>query len=147
MDLGITGRDQVSEHEATSPSTEYSGVEEVLDLDFGKCRLQVQVPIKSGISDPRELVGKTVVTSFVGLTEHYFARLEGHEVQNDFVNRSTSASKKRQLKTKIRYMGGSVEAACRLGVGDGIVDLVGPFSTPLLLSIEPTAARTLPSLY
>src|SRR6201746_899179 len=42
VSLGITGRDQVLEHEAAFPSTETSGVEEVLDLGFGKCKLQVQ---------------------------------------------------------------------------------------------------------
>ena len=30
-----------------------------------------------------------------------------------------------KLKTRIKYVGGSVEAACALGVADGIVDLVG----------------------
>jgi ATP phosphoribosyltransferase len=35
---------------------------------------------------------------------------------------STSADWK--LKTVIKYVGGSVEAACALGVADGIVDLV-----------------------
>ena len=29
------------------------------------------------------------------------------------------------LRTRIKHMGGSVEAACALGVADGIVDLVG----------------------
>jgi len=29
-----------------------------------------------------------------------------------------------KLKTKIKFVGGSVEAACALGVADGIVDLV-----------------------
>jgi ATP phosphoribosyltransferase len=32
------------------------------------------------------------------------------------------------LKTKIKYVGGSVEAACALGVADGSVDLVGMFN-------------------
>ena len=121
MDLGITGRDQVAEHEALSPPTEDTGVEEVLDLGFGKCSLQVQVPEKGSVMHAKELVGMNVVTSFVGLTEKYFARLEGQEHQN-------------KLRTKIKYVGGSVEAACALGVADGIVDLVGPLQEPLLLS-------------
>jgi ATP phosphoribosyltransferase len=32
---------------------------------------------------------------------------------------------KRKLRTKIIELSGSVEAACALGVADGIVDLVG----------------------
>ena len=39
-------------------------VEELLQLDFGKCALQVQVPISSGIESVDELIGKRIVTSF-----------------------------------------------------------------------------------
>ena len=120
--MGITGRDQVAEHEATSPSTEYTGVEEVLDLDFGKCKLQVQVPEKGPIFNVKDLVGKNIVTSFTGLTNQYFAKLEGHEVK-EFSTESTDPPAK--LKTRIKFVGGSVEAACALGLADGIVDLVG----------------------
>jgi len=91
---------------------EESGVEELLDLGFGKCRLQVQVPEKGNLKEPGQLVNKNIVTSFTGLTRKYFAELEG--VENG-----------RPLMTKIKYVGGSVEAACALGVADGIVDLVG----------------------
>ena len=94
-------------------------MEEVLDLGFGTCALKVQVPEKGTISDTRDLVGKNVVTSFVGLTEKYFAKLEGQEIMNGEV------PVRSKLKTKIKYVGGSVEAACALGVADGIVDLVG----------------------
>lgn len=129
VDLGITGRDQVAEHEAISPPTEDTGVEEVLDLGFGKCSLQVQVPEKGSIKHPKELVGMNVVTSFVGLTEKYFAHLEGLEHPNGVMNGDVPF--KNKLRTKIKYVGGSVEAACALGVADGIVDLVGALSQPL----------------
>lgn len=99
-------------------------MEEVLNLGFGKCRLQVQVPEKGKLKRPEELVGKNVVTSFVGLTEKYFAELEGLErIENGVTN--GDAPVKNRLKTKIKFVGGSVEAACALGVADGIVDLVG----------------------
>lgn len=130
--MGITGRDQVAEHEALSPPTEDTGVEEVLDLGFGKCSLQVQVPEKGSITHAKELVGMNVVTSFVGLTEKYFAHLEGQEHQNGVMNGDVPL--KHKLRTKIKYVGGSVEAACALGVADGIVDLVGALQEPLLLS-------------
>jgi len=141
VDLGITGRDQVAEHEAISPSTDHTGVEEVLDLGFGKCSLKVQVPEKGEISDPKKLIGKNVVTSFVGLTKQYFARLEkedddkttrkeegkaaneGRKLEPRLPNGTSSTTE--ELRTKIKYVGGSVEAACALGVADGIVDLVG----------------------
>lgn len=124
VDLGITGRDQVAEHEAFVPATKDTGVEEVLNLGFGKCRLQVQVPEKGKLERPEDLVGKNVVTSFVGLTEKYFARLEGLDgIENGVTN--GDAPVRNRLKTKIKFVGGSVEAACALGVADGIVDLVG----------------------
>ncbi|KAH0536352.1 hypothetical protein FGG08_006778 [Glutinoglossum americanum] len=129
VDLGITGRDQVAEHQAVTAGEAVAadgGVEEVLDLGFGKCRLQVQVPEKGEITDPVELVGKNVVTSFVGLSAAYFSKLEGHQGVIDAevtINGEISEANKK-LKTKIKYVGGSVEAACALGVADGIVDLV-----------------------
>ena len=106
------------------PPTDDTGVEEVLNLGFGKCRLQVQVPEKGILGRPEELVGKNVVTSFVGLTEKYFARLEGLDGFESGVGHGDTPVRNR-LKTKIKYVGGSVEAACALGVADGIVDLVG----------------------
>ncbi|KAN0069997.1 hypothetical protein V8E54_011578 [Elaphomyces granulatus] len=108
VDLGITGRDQIAEHDVRLPDGEISGVEEVLDLGFGMCKLQVQVPEKGSITTASELVGKNVVTSFTALTEAFFSKLEGTD----------------GASTKIKYVGGSVEAACALGVADGIVDLV-----------------------
>lgn len=95
-DVGITGYDQVLE----------SGVDvDVrLDLGFGKCKLQVQVPEKSPYTDSAQLAGKTIVSSFTKLSADYFSQY--------------------QQQTKIKYVGGSVEASCALGVGDAIVDLV-----------------------
>jgi ATP phosphoribosyltransferase len=119
IDLGITGADQVAEHKALNPEPE-AGVEQLLDLGFGRCRLQVQLPEKGELKEAKDLVGKNVVTSFVGLAEQYFAKLEG-------VDQSVIGDGKKKLKTKIKFVGGSVEAACALGVADGIVDLVGKF--------------------
>lgn len=118
VDLGITGRDQVGEHDAALAEGEESGVAEILDLGFGACKLQVQVPEKGDITEAKQLVGKNVVTSFTALSTQFFAGLEG----------ATDSGK--ALKTKIKYVGGSVEAACALGVADGIVDLVGMFTFP-----------------
>lgn len=119
VDLGITGRDQVAEHEAVVPPTATSGVEEVLDLLFGKCSLQVQVPEMGGITKPEELVGKNIVTSFTNLAEAYFRDLEAK------ADGGAANGDVKKLRTTIKYVGGSVEAACALGVADGIVDLVG----------------------
>ena len=133
VDLGITGRDQVAEHEAKYPATEGKGVEEVLNLGFGKCKLQVQVPEKGGTNDPMDLLGKNVVTSFTGLTEQYFRRLEDQQskTQQEQSSSVTDGDERRagKLRTNIIELGGSVEAACALGVGHGVVDLVGESSS------------------
>jgi ATP phosphoribosyltransferase len=105
VSLGITGKDMVAE----------SGVADLLvelqPLGFGKCKLQVQVPTWSSIKTVEDLVGKKVVTSFENVAGQYFAKLD--------------KERQSQNPTTIEYIGGSVEAACALGLADGIVDLVG----------------------
>jgi len=89
-------------------------VTEVLRLGFGKCSLQVQVPEAGPIKTVDDLAGKRVVTSFEVLAGDFFNRVDSK------MGLTTS-----ETKTKIEYVGGSVEAACSLGLADGIVDLVG----------------------
>ena len=84
--------------------------------------MQVQVPQKGALQTPEDLIGKNIVTSFTKLTEQYFAKLESKLGNGEGVTNGDGMPK---LLTKIKYVGGSVEAACALGVADGIVDLVG----------------------
>ena len=121
VDLAITGRDQVAEHDVMQPPTATKGVEEIMDLGFGSCKLQVQVPEKGNIETPEQLVGKNVVTSFTNLSKQYFTNLEATSSDEQVVN----GMGEKPLRTKIKYVGGSVEASCALGIADGIVDLVG----------------------
>ncbi|KAI5292545.1 ATP phosphoribosyltransferase (ATP-PRTase) (ATP-PRT) [Ascosphaera acerosa] len=117
VDIGITGRDEVAEHNTKlKRGATASNVEEVLDLGFGGCRLQVQVPANGELKEPAQLVGKNIVTTFTGLTSDYFARLEGKTSKN--------AAGQWELDTNIKFVSGSVEAACALGVADAVVDLV-----------------------
>jgi ATP phosphoribosyltransferase len=95
----------------------------VMDLDFGACKLQLQVPEKGQYVNPSDLIGKNIGTSFVHLAEDYFAALEQKAELADTSNGELPA--RRKLKTKIIELSGSVEAACALGVADGVVDLVG----------------------
>jgi len=106
VDLGITGHDVILEAQMEHLVTEE------LRLGFGKCSLQVQVPDSSGITTVEELTGKRIVTSFEVLTGQFFDKLDD--------KLELSGNK----KTQIEYVGGSVEAACALGLADGIVDLV-----------------------
>ena len=83
-------------------------VEEVLRLNFGSCALQVQVPDSSPYNSAADLAGKRVVTSFEVLAGQYFGKIDD---QLNLVGED---------RTKIEYVGGSVEAACSLGLADGI---------------------------
>lgn len=109
---------------------EGEGLEEVLDLGFGKCRLEVQVPEQGNIKDPKDLVGKNVVTSFVGLAEDFFRTIESKSREKSADGIGEPKEGLPPLRTKIKYVGGSVEAACALGVADGVVDLVGMTALP-----------------
>lgn len=130
VDLGITGWDQVQEHDASvrtwnrnrrdsvdmGTEDKVAGCEMVLELGFGGCRLQVQVPEKGQYQTSQDLIGRTIGTSFVSLAAEYFAKLEQGEGGD---------VSPRKMRTKIVELSGSVEAACALGVAEGIVDLVG----------------------
>ena len=142
VDLGITGFDQVREHDAgvreiararrmsgessLEEDAKPRGCETVLELGFGACKLQVQVPAKGEYVEGKDLIGKNVGTSFVHLAQEYFARLESE--QDGLTNGDALPLGDRKLRTKIIELSGSVEAACALGVADGIVDLVGEYS-------------------
>ena len=144
VDLGITGWDQVQEHDAgvraiyrarrfsgkitmeeeVAHNGRGSGCETVMDLGFGACKLQVQVPQNGPYSSPKDLVGKNIGTSFVHLAQKYFANLE-LEMDSANAQAGNPSELSSKLRTKIIELSGSVEAACALGVADGIVDLVG----------------------
>jgi len=102
IDLGITGQDMIAESNVN--------VHQLVELDFGKCDLCVQVPVKSGIKDPKELVGKRIVTTFTHLSSQFFSKLD--------------EELKPEKPTTINYISGSVEVSCTMGLADGIVDLV-----------------------
>ena len=100
VDIGITGLDVVKESMVD--------VKHIMDLGFGKCNLCVQAPVADKITDVEDLAGKRIVTSFPDLTKQFFEPLD----------------KKKGVETKIKFVSGSVEAACGLGLADGVVDLV-----------------------
>jgi ATP phosphoribosyltransferase len=76
------------------------------------------------------LSGKRIVTSFPNLARKFF-------------NKYDTADK----KTSIKYVSGSVEAACGLGLADGVIDLVETGTTMMvslpasLMSISSATAR------
>ncbi|KAG5186854.1 ATP phosphoribosyltransferase [Tribonema minus] len=115
VDLGITGYDVLQE------SGEGDNVETVMELGFGKCRLCVQAPVTSAIKDVSVLAGKRIVTSFPHLTKKFFDQFGDDK------------------ETKIKYVSGSVEAACGLGLADAVVDLVETGTTMKAAGLEVVA--------
>lgn len=108
-------------------------ITELQPLGFGKCALQVQVPERSTkLQKVEDLVGKRVATSFDGLATEFFAELD-ERINNE----RTKRGEKSLGKTKIEYLGGSVEAACALGVADGIIDLVESGETMRAAGLHP----------
>ncbi|KAI8969332.1 hypothetical protein BDF20DRAFT_827604 [Mycotypha africana] len=102
VDLGISGQDMIVENEVEDK------INQVMELGIGACRLCLQVPMQSGFKSLEELAGKRIVTSFDGFAKKVFEPID----------------KKLGTKTVINYVSGSVEAACALGLADGIIDLV-----------------------
>ncbi|KAG2139595.1 ATP phosphoribosyltransferase-domain-containing protein [Suillus bovinus] len=102
VDLGITGHDVILEAKMQDQITE------IHQLGFGKCALQVQTPENGPFKSVEDLAGKRVVTSFDVIAGAYFAKID------------EQLSLTGDNRTKIQYVGGSVEAACALGLADGI---------------------------
>merc|ERR1712157_252288 len=66
------------------------------------------------------LAGKRIVTSFPNLTKEFYK----------------SYDEKAGVETKVRFVGGSVEAACSLGLADAVVDLVETGTTMRAAGLE-----------
>lgn len=112
VDIGVTGIDIVEEAGME--------VERVMDLGYGKCKLCVQAPVASKITDVKTLAGKRIVTSFPSLTKKFFDPLD----------------KELGVTTNIRFVSGSVEASCGLGLADAVVDLVETGTTMKAAGLE-----------
>ncbi|MFU8867962.1 ATP phosphoribosyltransferase [Natronococcus sp.] len=65
-EMGITGYDQVRE-------AGVDNVAELLDLEFGRCRLVLAAPEDGEIEAVEDLAGRTVATEFPNITRNFFA--------------------------------------------------------------------------
>lgn len=110
VDCGITGIDVVQESDVD--------VNTVLDLEFGKCKLCLQAPV-GAFSSAAEASGKRIVTSFPVLAKRYFDQYDSQD-----------------RKTSIKFVSGSVEAACALGLADAVIDLVETGTTMKAAGLE-----------
>lgn len=101
-DLGITGLDLIMETRRD--------VEQLMDLDFGKCRLVVAVPDDSEVNSVQDVrSGCAVATSFPSLTAEFFKKL-GKEI-------------------RLAEVTGAAEVAPQIGLADIITDLTETGST------------------
>ena len=106
-DLGITGHDQIKEKN-------FDNIVDILDLDFGKCKLVVasldpRVSSDISIDSLEKLKGKRVATEFPNITKTFF------ENQN--------------ISIEIVKVGGATELTPHVRMADAIVDIVSSGET------------------
>ena len=100
-ELGITGQDLLAEH--------CTGLEVLAELGYGHCRLAAAVPTGSPVEKFEDFSGLRVATAHPRASARFF--------------------NERQIEVTVVPLRGSVEVATKLGVADGIVDLVSTGST------------------
>ena len=109
-ELGIVGLNVVEEKRLGFHARGVEPLfEQVMTLDYGRCRLVIAVPRDQGYDGPRSLEGKRIATTYPNILARW---LENHGVQADVVTLS-----------------GAVEIAPRLGRADLICDLVSTGAT------------------
>jgi ATP phosphoribosyltransferase len=106
--LGILGQNTMLETKLLDPQT-FGGLEQVIELGFGRCRLSIATPNDMAYDGVGSLAGKTIATSYRGILADYLAN-EG--VTADIVT-----------------MEGAVEVAPRTHLADAICDLVSTGNT------------------
>ena len=106
--LGIIGQNTVLECRALSPAT-FKGLDQVVELGFGRCRLSIAVPDDMTYKGLADLKGRTIATSYEGLLGKFL--------------------KSNGIKASIVTMEGAVEIAPRTHLADVICDLVSTGNT------------------
>ena len=114
VDCGITGADLVRERRV--------GVSELLKLGFGSCTLDAAVPQESEALGLVDLAGLRIATVFPNLARELLAE--------------------QGIDATLVDVTGSVEVAPRLGLADGIIDLVSSGNT-----LRTNGLRSLGSLF
>ncbi|KYH25158.1 ATP phosphoribosyltransferase [Halalkalicoccus paucihalophilus] len=108
-DLGITGLDQAREADATT-------LVDLLDLEFGSCRLVLAAPEDGEIRETADLDGKTVATEFPNITYEHFAE--------------------RGLDPEIVEVTGATELTPHVDMADAIVDITSTGTTLRMNRLE-----------
>ena len=106
--LGIIGQNSLLEAQSLEPDV-FGGLEQVINLGFGRCRLSLATPNGMPYEDVSSLAGKTVATSYRGLLTDFLAQ--------------------KGVDADIVTMEGAVEVAPRTHLAEAICDLVSTGST------------------
>jgi len=114
---GITGYDQVRE-------SGYETLVDLLDLEFGRCRLVLAAPEDGAIDAVEDLAGKTVATEFPRVTAEFFAD--------------------RDVDAAIVEVSGATELTPHVDMADAIVDITST-GTTLRMNRLGEVAEVLPS--
>jgi ATP phosphoribosyltransferase len=101
-DIGVAGHNQLLEHGD-------QGLEVLLDLGFGRCRLVIAAPRDGGIDRPQDLEGRRVATSHPTCLRRFLEQ-EG-------------------IGASIVPLSGSIELAPTIGAADAVADLVSTGET------------------
>ncbi len=108
-DLGVVGQNLIVE--------EGVDVAELQTVDFGHCSLVVAVPKESGITEPRQLAGKKIASSYPKSAQQYFRSIG--------------------IEAEVVTLSGAVELAPNLGVANGIVEITATGSSLALNDLVP----------
>ena len=101
-DVGITGLDQVRE-------AEVGNLAELLDLEFGSCRLVLAAPEDGDIETVYDLDGGTVATEFPNIARNYFADLD--------------------VSVELTEVSGATELTPHVDIADAIIDITSTGTT------------------
>ncbi|WP_436908135.1 ATP phosphoribosyltransferase [Halosimplex marinum] len=101
-DVGITGLDQAEESDTDE-------LVDLLDLEFGSCRLVLAAPEDGDIEAVADLDGGTVATEFPSITRDFFAE--------------------RDVEVDIAEVSGATELTPHVDIADAIVDITSTGTT------------------
>ncbi|WP_442958328.1 ATP phosphoribosyltransferase [Povalibacter sp.] len=120
-DLGIVGLNVIEEKRLAFQARGVTPLfDQVMVLDYGKCRLSIAVPDGTEYKDANSLRGKRIATTYPNILGRFL--------------------RERDIKADVVTMSGAVEIAPRLGRADFICDLVSTGST--LIANHLTEAET-----
>jgi len=108
-ELGIVGQNVIAERRLTLAGNGYAPFQELMALDFGRCRLAIAVPDDADYRGFESIRGRRIATSYPGVLGRWLAE--------------------RGLEAEIVTQNGAVEIAPRLGRADMICDLVSTGAT------------------